>query len=130
MMTGGNNKQMKGDYMKYLKQFLYIIGITFIGELCHQYIPLPIPASIYGIIILFTLLCFKVLKLEDVEETGQFLISIMAVMFIPAAVGIMNSWTLISNNVIPYTILIIVTTIIVMVVTGVITQVLVGKDGK
>ena len=116
--------------MKYLKQFLYIIGITFIGELCNQYIPLPIPASIYGIIILFTLLCFKVIKLKDVEETGQFLISIMAVMFIPAAVGIMNSWSLISNNVIPYTILIVVTTIIVMVVTGIVTQVLVGKGGK
>ena len=116
--------------MKYLKQFLYIIGITFIGELCHQYIPLPIPASIYGIIIMFTSLCLKVIKLEDVEETGQFLVTIMAVMFIPSAVGIMESWSLISNKLLPYTLLVFLTTIIVMVVTGLITQLFVGKGEK
>ena len=116
--------------MKFLKQFLYIIGITFIGETCHQYIPLPIPASIYGIIIMLSLLTLKVIKLEDVEETGIFLTSIMAVMFIPAAVGIMESWNLIAENMIPYTLLIFITTIIVMVVTGKVTQVFVGKDEK
>lgn len=115
--------------MKYLKQFLYIMGISFMGELCNLYLPLPIPASIYGIIILFTLLTFKVIKLEDVEETGNFLTSIMAVMFIPAAVGIMESWDLISKSFIQYALIIFITTIIVMVVTGKVTQLLLRREG-
>lgn len=116
--------------MKYLKQFLYIIGISFIGEICNRYIPLPIPASIYGIILMFTLLTFKVIRLEDVEEAGTFLTSIMAVMFIPAAVGIMESWDLISKSFVQYALIIFLTTIIVMVITGKVTQCLLRKGGE
>ena len=39
--------------MKYLIQFLIIIAFSFAGELLHYCLPLPIPASIYGIILLF-----------------------------------------------------------------------------
>ena len=117
-------------YMKYIKQFFIIIGISFIGELLNTYIPLPIPASIYGIIILFLSLCFHIIKLEDVEETGVFLTSIMGVMFIPAAVGISESWNMISQSLFKYVILIVLTTVIVMVVTGLVTQLLLKKDGE
>ena len=116
--------------MKYIRQFLIIIAISFIGELLNTYIPLPIPASIYGIVILFLALCFHIIKLEDVEETGMFLTSVMGIMFIPAAVGISESWDMISQSLLQYGLLIFLTTIIVMGVTGVVTQLFLKKDGE
>ena len=116
--------------MEYIRQFLIIICISFIGELLNTYIPLPIPASIYGIVILFLALCFHIIKLEDVEETGMFLTSVMGVMFIPAAVGISESWNLISESLISYAVIIIATTVVVMVVTGLMTQLFLKKDGE
>lgn len=114
--------------MRYIKQFLYIMIISFIGEVLNYFLPLPIPASIYGIIILFLCLNFQVIKLEDVEDTGKFLIEIMPIMFVPAAVGLMNSWNLIQSSLLEYLVLIFITTIIVMVVSGKVTQFFIRKD--
>ena len=69
--------------MKYIKQILIILTISFVGELLKQLLPLPVPASIYGMVILFVLLLTKVIKLEAVKEVGDFMIEIMPVMFIP-----------------------------------------------
>ena len=63
--------------MKYVKQFLIILLISFIGEGLNYLIPAPVPASIYGMVILFVCLCTKVVKLDDVKDTGMFLIEIM-----------------------------------------------------
>ena len=108
--------------MKYLKQFLIIIAISLIGEVLHALIPLPIPASIYGIIILFTCLVTKLIPLEKVRETGNFLVAIMPVMFIPAAVGLIDTWGVISGNLIKYILMTVITTVVVMAVTGLVTQ--------
>jgi len=108
--------------MKYLKQFLIIIAVSLVGELLHYFIPLPIPGSIYGIILMFGLLKCGILKLEDVDETGTLLVEIMPVMFIPVCAGLLDSWDIIKASWIKYLVLIIVSTIIVMVVSGKITQ--------
>ena len=79
--------------MKYIVQFEIIIAISLIGELLNRIIPLPIPASIYGMVILFTALCTGLIKLSAVKETGKFLIYIMPMMFIPATVGLLESWS-------------------------------------
>ena len=42
--------------MKYIRQFGIILLITFIGEIMHELIPIPVPAGIYGIVLLFTAL--------------------------------------------------------------------------
>ena len=83
--------------MKYLIQFLIIIAFSFMGELLHYCLPLPIPASIYGIVLLFMALELKWIKVKDIRETSSFLIAVMPVMFIPAAVGLIDSWSAISN---------------------------------
>lgn len=108
--------------MKYLKQFLIILAISFVGEILHMLLPLPIPASIYGILILFTLLETKLLPLRLVKETGDFLIEIMPVMFLPAAVGIIDSWEVIEPSLLAYLTVTIVSTVLVMVVSGSVTQ--------
>ena len=116
--------------MKYMKQFGIILTISFIGEICRSLIPLPIPASIYGLAILFLGLFSGMLKLEAVKETGKFLVEIMPVMFIPAAVGLSDSWGLLKPICIPVIGITLITTIIVMVVAGKVTQFVIRRGNK
>lgn len=91
---------------------------------------LPIPASIYGMIILFFGLMTKVIKLESVKETGKFLIEIMPIMFIPAGVGLMTTWGFLQPILLPVSIITAVTIITVMVATGWVSQIIIRKSGK
>lgn len=108
--------------MKYIRQFGIIIVISLIGEVLNYVIPLPIPSSIYGLVVMFICLRFNIVKIADIKETSVFLIEIMPLMFIPAAVGIIDSWGVISPNVIKYGIITVVSTVLVMAVSGRITQ--------
>ncbi|MBQ4058319.1 MAG: CidA/LrgA family protein [Lachnospiraceae bacterium] len=114
--------------MKYIKQFLIIIAISFIGEFCNQVIPLPIPASIYGLMILFVTLMTGIIKVEQVKETGKFLIEIMPLMFIPAAVGLLDSWNVLKPIWIPVVAITLITTVMVMVISGRVTQFVIRQN--
>ena len=78
--------------MKYIRQFVIILFISFIGEALKYVLPLPIPASIYGLVLMFVLLETKVLKVEAVQDAGKFLIEIMPMMFIPAVSGLLPEY--------------------------------------
>ena len=114
--------------MKYLKQFLVILLITCIGEILHYLLPLPIPASIYGLVLMFVLLMTGIVKLEHVKTTAQFLIEIMPVMFIPAAVGLINYWGALQPILIPALVLVVLSTVIVMASTGLIAQAMIRSE--
>lgn len=116
--------------MKYINQFLIILLISFLGEILKCLLPLPIPASIYGMIILFLGLMTKVIKLESVKETGKFLIEIMPIMFIPAGVGLMTTWGGLQPILLPVSIITAVTISTVMVATGWVSQIIIRKSGK
>lgn len=116
--------------MKYIKQFLIIIAISFIGELLKFWLPFPIPASIYGMAILFTGLMTGIIGIDDVRETGKFLIEIMPVMFIPAGVGLMTSWGLLKPIFVPVCIITVVTVITVMAATGRASQWIIKMNNK
>lgn len=116
--------------MKYLKQTGIILLLTLSGEVLHHFIPLPVPAGIYGLVLLFTLLCLKVIKLSDVKETADFLTGIMQIMFIPAAVGLIDSWDIIKPSWFSYIVMIVLVTAIVMGVSGFVTQAVIRKGGK
>lgn len=104
--------------MKYLKQFAIIIVISFIGELLNYCLPFPIPASLYGMVLLFIGLCSGIIRLEWIKETGLFLLDIMPVMFIPLCVGLINEWANIALIWFPVLFISVFTTLLVMVVTG------------
>ena len=114
--------------MKYIRQFLIILGISFAGEVLKYILPLPIPAGIYGMAILFMGLMTGLIKLEAVRETGKFLIEIMPLMFIPAGVGLMNSWGTLAPVLAPVCIITAVTIITVMVATGRMSQWIIRKN--
>ncbi|MBQ9134114.1 MAG: CidA/LrgA family protein [Clostridia bacterium] len=108
--------------MKYIKQFAIITFISLIGEALNHLIPLPVPASIYGVVILFCCLEFKIIPLSAVKETGLFLVSIMQIMFIPATVGLIDTWDVFAPNWLAYTVIIILSTFMVMLISGKVTQ--------
>ncbi len=114
--------------MKFLIQFMIIIAFSFLGELLHYILPLPIPASIYGIVLLFVVLELKWVKVKDIRETSSFLIAVMPVMFIPAAVGLIDSWKSIGNSWLEYIIVTVLTTFVVMGVSGWITQFVIQRN--
>ena len=103
--------------MKYLKQFGIILVLSFIGELLNHVLPLPVPSSIYGIILMFICLKTGLIPLEEVDETGRFLIEIMPLMFIPAAVGLLEAWNIIQSVWLQYLAVTAVSTVFVMAAT-------------
>ena len=105
-----------------LYQFLIIVVISFIGEMLNHFIPLPIPASIYGIVILFAALKMEWVKSQHIAEVCRFLILIMPVLFIPSAVGLIKSWDLISANLLPYVVILMISTVVVMTTSAIATQ--------
>ena len=108
--------------MKYVRQFLIILFISFLGELLKYLIPLSVPASIYGMVLLFLALEFKILKVSDIKETSTFLIEIMPLMFVPAGVGLLESWVDLKPICVQVVVIALISTVIVMGVSGRITQ--------
>lgn len=116
--------------MKYLFQLAIIGAVTFVSELISNIVPLPVPASVYGIVLLFFLLYFKILKLEWVENAADFLLAAMPLMFVPAAVGIMNDWKDIKDDIVGFVICAIISTLIVMIISGLVTQAAIKRKIK
>ena len=116
--------------MKYLRQFMIILLVSFWGELLKYVIPLPVPASIYGLVILFILLETGILKLDAVKETSVFLIEIMPLMFIPAGVGLMESWGDLNSMLVEVVVIILVSTVLVMGVSGKVTELVLKRSAN
>ena len=108
--------------MKFIKQFGIILAISFIGEIMNYLIPLPVPASIYGLVLMLLCLHFGIVHIDSVKDSGKFLIEIMPLMFIPAAVGLIESWKTIGSKIGTYLIITVLSTIFVMIVAGHTTQ--------
>lgn len=108
--------------MKLLRQFGIIMLITWMGELLKLLLPLPIPASIYGMMLLLLFLMTGLVRLESVQDAGGFLIEIMPILFVPAAVGLMDTWGQLRPILLAVSVITVVITVLVMAVTGRVTQ--------
>ena len=116
--------------MKYLSQFLRITAFTLAGELLQRLIPLPVPASVYGLVLLFAALCAGIVKLEQVKDAGGFLVSILPILLVSPAVGILENWGLIKDVMISMIVVALTSTIITFAVAGRVTQSLRNKEEK
>ena len=116
--------------MKYIKQSAVILGITWVGDWMSETLPLPVPAGVYGLFLMLILFCTGVLRVEQVEEAGNFLLDIMPVLFVPAAVGLMESYEQIQRVLAPMMVICVVSTIVVMVVTGKVADGIMGRKDK
>ena len=116
--------------MRFIKQLLIILGVTFAGEALHFLLPLPVPASIYGLVLMLLCLCFKVFPLRAVEETGDFLIDLMPALFVPATVGVMAAWDVLQPVLLQVALITFLSLIVVMVVSGRVTQWALRREAK
>lgn len=116
--------------MRFIKQLLIILGVTFAGEALHFLLPLPVPASIYGLLLMLLCLCFKVFPLRAVEETGDFLIDLMPALFIPATVGVMAAWDVLQPVLLQVALITFLSLIVVMAVSGRVTQWALRREAK
>ena len=116
--------------MKHMKQFGIILVVTCIGEILKLFIPLPVPGSIYGLLLMLFLLMTHIVPLEEVREAGEFLIEIMPMMFIPAAVGLLESVEQLKPMLLPLCVITAATTVLVMGVTGKVSDFLIGRGKK
>ena len=116
--------------MKFVRQFMIILAISFVGELLHALLPLPVPASIYGLVLMLIGLQTGILPLNAINEAGGFLIEIMPMLFIPAGVGLMVSWGDLKPVLVPIMVTIVVTTVLVMGVSGRTAQFVLKKEEK
>lgn len=116
--------------MRYVKECTIILGLTMIGEWLNNTLPLPVPAGVYGLFLLLLLLCTGLLKLKDVEGTGNFLLEIMPVLFIPVSVGLLENFDAIQSFLIPLSVISVVSTIVVMIVTGKAAELMLRRSDK
>ncbi|MBR4992448.1 MAG: CidA/LrgA family protein [Clostridia bacterium] len=114
--------------MKYLKQFAIILAVCLAGEGLKALLPLPIPASIYGLVLMLAALMSGLLKLEQVENAADYLIQIMSPMFIPAAVGLMDQFASLRAILLPFLVINLVGLVITFAVTGRVTQFLLNRE--
>lgn len=116
--------------MKYLMQFGIISGITLIGYILNQVLPLPVPASVWGMVLLFVFLCCGIVKLNQVEQAADFLLSIMTVMFVPVGAGLIENYGGIKNEIFSIFAVIILSTLICFFITGHVSQFIIRHQTK
>lgn len=116
--------------MKYIKQLLIILAFTLAGEVLARVIPFPVPAAIYGFVLLFLALCTGALKKEHIDETARFLTGIMGIFFVVPAVNILAYWGVIAPALLPIILIIVSSTFVVFLVAGLVTQALRRKGGE
>ena len=116
--------------MKFVFQFARIMGFCLVGELLHRVLPLPIPASIYGLVLLAAALLTGIVKLEQVKQTGDFLSGLFPLLFIPTVAGVMEVWDLIEGNLSPFLIALVPVTWAVMAAAGKVTQTIMDRRAR
>ena len=121
---------MGGVSTKYLFQFARILVFCFLGEILHAVLPLPLPSSIYGLILLLLALRLNIIQLEDVKEVGLFLTGIFPLLFVPAAAGVMELWAEMGSMLLPILLSIFPVTVLVLITSGHTTQAMVRRKQK
>ena len=115
--------------MKYIRECFIIFGLTLAGEFLNKLLPLPVPAGVYGLFLLLVLLCVGILKLEQVEDVGGLLLELMPVLLVPASVSFLTVMDTIQAMLLPVLLMGFVGTLVVMFVTGRVSQWMIRRKG-
>ena len=107
-----------------------IVLFSFLGEVCRAVLPFPIPASIYGMVLLLAALALKIVKVEQVKDAGGFLVSFLPVLFIAPTVNLLSCWDYIKDDVVVLVVIIAVTTVLTFGVSGLVAQWISRKGGN
>ncbi len=108
--------------MRYLRQFGIILGVSCLGEMLKYFLPFPIPTTVYGLVLMLIFLKCRIIKVEQVKDASTFLLEIMPVLFVPSTVGLMTTWEMLQPILIPVCVIAVVSTFVVVAVTGKVTD--------
>ena len=101
-----------------IRQCFILFGCLAIGELIVYLTGIKLPASIIGMLSLTLLLNLKRIKLEWVQGLSDFLVANLGFFFVPPGVALMLYFDIISAQFVPIIVATVVSTILVLVVTG------------
>lgn len=109
---------------------MIIGGISFAGEVLNKLLPLPIPASVYGMLILLLCLCVKWIRLDQIQETADFMLAAMPLVFVAPGVALMESFEVMKDNILSIFFIALFSTVVVMAVCGWTAQIMIRKKRK
>jgi len=115
--------------MKYLYPFVIILVFTFLGELLNYFLPFPIPASVYGLILLFLGLRLGIVKLEKIEELGNTMIGLLPFLFVPPVVNLLGCWDVVRRNLLAIMGIIVISTVLIFFISGKLSQIVIDRKG-
>ena len=115
--------------MKYVKQFLIILLMALLGGVLNWLIPLPIPATVWGMMLMFLALMTGLVKLDQVEDTADFFMGIMPMLFVPLAVGLMDTWQILADYALPIIVIVAASFFICYAVTGKTADIIISRSG-
>lgn len=113
-----------------IREFLLIFVVNYIGIVLSEVLHLPIPGTITGMLLLFGLLYFKILRLSHIENAGNFLLLNMTIFFLPPSVSLIENIALLKTGFIKIIFLVVFSTLITMVVTALTVQYLIERGER
>lgn len=102
----------------FLRGFLIIMAFLILGKVISAYLPVPFPASIIGLILLFIALSTSLVKAEWITLSGDFILKYMALLFIPIGAGLVNYFDLLLSHWLAIVCSLLFTTLFIMLVVG------------
>lgn len=110
--------------MKYLYQAGMIFLFVFLGEVLARLIPFPVPAAIWGMLLLFAALCLKLVRTEQIRECSTFLIALLPVLFVAPTVNLMEQAETLAGSLPAVIVIVIFSTFLTFLSAGRMTQAL------
>lgn len=123
-----DNKNPQEKTYNVFQQALTLAVILLISKIIESFIPIPMPASVIGLVLLFIALCTGIVKLGQVESVGTALTNNISFLFVPAGISVINSLPILSQSPVLIILLIIIPTILLLISTGFASQLLVTKS--
>ncbi|MER2064670.1 MAG: CidA/LrgA family protein [Alkalibacterium sp.] len=113
-----------------IKQLFWIFFFSFLGEVGSYLSPVAVPGSVIGMVLLFLALHFKWIDMDKVETVGEWLTNNMAILFVPAGVGLMTNFSIIGEVWWQLLLVILISTIAMMAFVGVVVQSVIRLTNK
>jgi holin-like protein len=101
-----------------VRGFAILIVLQLLGTLLVDVAGLPVPGNVVGMVLMFAALRSGLVKVEWVREAAELLLSHLALLFVPAGVGVMVYFDLIAREWLPIVLATVISTFVVIAVTG------------
>lgn len=116
--------------MKILKQSAIIAAVCAAAELIKYLLPLPIPASVYGLLLMLAALLTGGIRPEQIETTADFLITIMPVLFVAPTIALVARLDRLASLAVPLLLVATIGTVLVIGLSGKAAQAVGKQEGK